>query len=298
MDISISEVSIVMQGPITDITNDNLIIIRQNFPDIQIILSTWKSDNYKCIQSSYYNELVLNDDPGFIPYPIGNCNRQIVSTFNGLEKVSSKYVLKLRTDSVLYNSSFLLLYKNKISRYNVFKNPILILSLYAKDPTKWQVLFHISDIFFFGLTSDIKNLYNIPLASYQFLTPEQYIFSNYLKNIKRTNISEMYEISFKKILMSELYISNSFILIDYTDQYFLSISTEKQVETYISIFKKPFYDLYNSNTINKLYSSNYYLITRAMKIYILHFYNYKAIKILQKLKYTCRSLIKKVFNFF
>ena len=280
MDINIFDISFVIQGPILSETNENLNIIRKNFPNSTIILSTWETDFYNKIDLSNYNEVVLNKDPGFKPFPIGNLNRQIISTINGIARVKTKYVVKLRTDTIIYNSSFLNYYKNNISKYNVFENSILILSIYAKDPSKWQVLFHISDMFFFGLTNDLRNLFKIPLANDEFLTPEQYIFTRYLKMINRASISNMYELTFLKILKSELYISNSFIIVDYNQQNFLQVSVEKQRLFYLSIFKKPFYDLYNNKTLNKLKINKLYLFFRAIRIYILHFVNYKCKKII------------------
>jgi hypothetical protein len=175
MEINLSDISFVIQGPIVDETNKNLKVIRNNFPKSSIILSTWETEIYTNIDSANYNEIVLNKDPGFKPFPLGNLNRQIISTINGIARVKTKYVVKLRTDSIIHNSTFLNHYFNNVSKYNVFDNSILILSIYAKDPAKWQVLFHISDIFFFGLTNDVNNLFKIPLADTEFLTPEQYI---------------------------------------------------------------------------------------------------------------------------
>jgi hypothetical protein len=85
----------------------------------------------------------------------------------------------------------------------------------------------------------------------------------------------MYELSFLKILKSELYISNSFIIVDFNKQDFLSVSVEKQRLFYLSISKKPFYDLYSNNTLYKLRKNKLYLFFRAFRIYILHFLNYR-----------------------
>jgi hypothetical protein len=292
MDINLSDISIVVQGPIISETDNNLGIIRKFFPNSYIILSTWITDNYMIVKKSNYDLIILNNDPGSKSQPIGNVNRQIVSTLNGINKVKTKYVVKLRTDSILFNSNFLKYYTNNISKYNLFKNPILILSIFAKDPEKWQVLYHISDIFLFGLTTDLKNLFDIPLAENQFLTPEQYIFSCYLKNKGFTGIEDMYELTFIKILKSELYISNSFILIDYFHQDFFSLPIDKQILSYEAIFKKPFYDLYSPYTLDSIRQSKFYLLKRATNIYFLHLINYR----IQKL--TIIKIFKSIFSTF
>lgn len=182
--ISSKDVTVVIQGYADPIITKNTIeSVRKYLPDSRIILSTWRECD--CSQLDY-DELVLNDDPGACecglyalePIP-NNGNRQIVSTKNGLDKVKTKYALKLRSDLVLLGNDFLGYtkvfpkYKNEV---RIFKERIIIGELFTRndfvyyDPNgnkhKVPKPFHPSDWFFFGLTEDLKTLYdevsNIP----------------------------------------------------------------------------------------------------------------------------------------
>lgn len=92
------EISVVVQGEIErDATPKCLKSIRRFLPGAEIVLSTWEGRSCEGLD---YDILVLNVDPGpsdlIRQYPfeqVNNCNRQIVSTKNGINKSSKKYVL-------------------------------------------------------------------------------------------------------------------------------------------------------------------------------------------------------------
>ena len=203
MKIEFGEISVVVQGAISDCTRNTLQSIRKFMPGSKIILSTWEGSQ---IDGLSYDILVLNKDPGNTPCyrkssnvkKDNNVNRQIVSTINGLKKVCTKYSLKIRTDFEVKHTGFIQWF-NKFPRrnnvLNVFENKLVSYSACLKD-----MIFHPCDFMFFGLTSDLVNLFDIPLQShedafwfeegttkkmpYPFISrfaPEQYIWIECLK---------------------------------------------------------------------------------------------------------------------
>lgn len=186
------EISILVHGPVekkNDTTKKSLLSLRRIFPGSKIILSTWKDTDLEGLD---YDVLVENEDPGAGVFNIpsdskfsiedkkqllkpkyNNTNRMLFSVKAGLDKVETKYVLKLRSDIVLKNSNFLKCW-DKFPKYNgafrIFEHRIINNSTYAqfahvmKDGT--QLLpFHMSDWMHFGLSSDVKLLFDCPLQS-------------------------------------------------------------------------------------------------------------------------------------
>lgn len=248
-----ANISIVFQGAVkTQITQEALSAARNIFPQATIILSTWAGENYSGLD---YNKIVLNQDPGGITIgrqadgpTYNNTNRMLYSSQQGLKMVETPYVLKLRTDIILQDTEFLRYweaYPTRIEKYQLFQHRILNYYLFAPQFSYLQgrkipTLFHPSDWMFFGLTSDVKKLFDIPLqpeplysrwwvkhnkrpeqidcwpeAVFRY-APEQYLFYSAIKN-KFPNIGfESYmDISREKESLSKQIMANNFIILDY-----------------------------------------------------------------------------------
>ncbi|MGQ9806153.1 MAG: WavE lipopolysaccharide synthesis family protein [Chlorobiales bacterium] len=189
--ISSCGISVVVQGPIhhqDDLTKRVLKSVRTHLPDAELILSTWNGSDVSGLDCDV---LLLNDDPGAINGN-NNVNRQIVSTRNGLEKASRKYAMKLRTDTLLTGTGFLdvfNLYPERRDDFKVFERKIVIPTIYTRHPLHFSFysgvfhFFHPSDIFQFGLKTDLWSLWNIPLSTtFSRCVPEQYIWTTCLKS--------------------------------------------------------------------------------------------------------------------
>lgn len=192
------DISVIIQGAITDKDNTIRCIqsIRQQLPDAEIILSTWKGADVKNL---LVDKLILSDDPGALVYKTktDNTNRQIVSTISGLRHASRRYSLKIRSDSVLESNAFLenfsTKYPKRNQKYSIFNERITTCTLFTKKfldrYSKIPTPFHISDWFHLGCTSDLQYLWDIPLISekkylkvnlgIQFLYKDLWIFSRY-----------------------------------------------------------------------------------------------------------------------
>jgi len=242
MKIDSKEISVIIQGPIFNILNSgseytlkSILSVRKYLPDSEIILSTWKQD-YD-ISSYKIDKLVMSDDPGGISMKLNktlpyNLNRQILSTKNGLMVATRKYVVKLRSDSVLVNSNFL----NYFSRFNIrttennyFSRRVLTCSISSFNPSKKEKrLFNASDWFFFGYKEDIQKIFDIPFQQKtdlkrkiednlydhkENLSVEQYIWTSLIKKSLDIKFDKIYSFSLKFKCLSEHFIANNLIIL-------------------------------------------------------------------------------------
>ncbi|CAK2025340.1 Wave lipopolysaccharide synthesis [Vibrio crassostreae] len=165
-----SSITFLVQGPIREKTRDSLRSIRTFFPGASIILSTWKGEDISHLD---YDELTLNDDPGGLNIFLDgdvvsteNTNRQIQSVSNAISHVTTQYCVKSRTDIEFTNDKFVKFYLenvNKYSRDTSFSNlsqRVLISSINTPNPNCFlQYVCQVSDWFYFGLTEDLKKIW-------------------------------------------------------------------------------------------------------------------------------------------
>lgn len=192
--IKSDDISIIVQGAIDKTeTLKCLKSIRKYLPNAEVILSTWEGSDVKDL-NGLYNILVLNKDPGFGYYyktktkvKLNNLNRQLYSTQEGLKRATKKYAMKIRSDIIFTNNTFLEFfdkYQTRSEEYKLFERKILTSTVctrftfndyYGTDKIpKTNLAFHISDWWFFGLKTDLEKYFNVPLVK----EPE---FSNFYK---------------------------------------------------------------------------------------------------------------------
>lgn len=252
MAVNSSEVSVVVQGAINkELTQDCLRRVRRYLPHAEIILSTWQGSNVEGLE---YDKLLLNEDPGGADCSrdgrgINNCNRELVSTFNGIKQAERKYTLKIRTDLLLLNDKIL---KKRVERYqrtsqySYLKERIVVCSVYSRyfamrkgTDIRTPILFHPSDWIYFGLTEDLYNLFDIPLTdepefsqwfrnrpqqrngyidAHPFrlwkFSPEAYIWTAFLKKIGVADIADKLDIDEEKMKLSRHSLVNNFYMAD------------------------------------------------------------------------------------
>lgn len=217
-----SDVSFVVQGPVAfnksnqNTTEELVRCLKASFPDSPIIFSTWENEDATGFKDCL---VVKSRDPGpDISLADGqglasNINRQIMSTRAGLEKVSTKYCMKLRSDlSMTNNRSLKILNSRPIkykSEFSVTDEYVVIIDFTSIDASKdARFLFHPCDWIWYGLTSDLLDIWTIDsitesdclyfrnrspedflrtYGSYSRFQPEAWIWSSFLK--KKTLIS-------------------------------------------------------------------------------------------------------------
>lgn len=203
------EMSIVVQG---GLFQGNLVETanhcqhwREIFPHAQIILSISVTDvlsgsiingvmNKPSLVSKHLNDghlqaaldaIIASCDivavsQGAMPLPpikadspkLNNMNLQIAAARNGLSLVNGKHTLRVRSDLVFLDRSFLEQYCRLSSLprgdASVFVRRVLISSLFTLNPfTIERMPLHFSDWFNFGLTEDVVRLWDVPLIPFK-----------------------------------------------------------------------------------------------------------------------------------
>ena len=156
-----------MQGPNYPYTED-IIKYYLKHPLIEgIVLSCWETDPLVSIKDSrlvvLYNE-EIPVDPG-----VGNRNRQIYTSKNGLKYLQGDYCAKMRTDQKITHESLSMMdrfYKkfkdtkrspiSVVSGGDCFPHELFVLGMYTKFP------FHPRDHVFWGEKMALEDLFNIP----------------------------------------------------------------------------------------------------------------------------------------
>lgn len=267
--INSSEISVVVQGPVFaqtsqhapyGLTKQVLLSLRQHLPDATLILATWKDQNVQGLDADMILQL---DDPGTTNfYKIGakadnlynNANRLIYSTQAGLAEVKTKYTLKIRSDLLMFHplfSSYFNQFQHVDAPWQVLQQRIVSFPIYSLKyetsyhqqdsikPTQKIIQprpFHVSDWAYFGLTTDLKTLFNCPLqdeptTSRWFETrpkpsndiwpdrlwrysPEQYITSNLAQRTLGIQLEHSSQDDIEILQASERFIANNFIILD------------------------------------------------------------------------------------
>lgn len=170
------DVSVIVQGPVSPLTIRTSRSIRQFLPGAEIILSTWEGTDVSGID---YDKIIFVNDPGgyTVDYKgnkyTDNTNRQLATTKEGLKCAERKYVLKLRSDSILIGDGitrFFDFYNKREEKYSFFSNRIVIGESFnvvsrTFDGNTIYLPFMVSDWFFFGLTEDLKKMFiNTPFV--------------------------------------------------------------------------------------------------------------------------------------
>ena len=299
-----ADFSVIIQGPIlgykTDLPENQLTkrcisSIKMFLPQAEIIISTWIGQDASDLA---YDTIIFNDDPGAITYNdfelnsvFNNINRQIYSTINGLKASTRKYSIKMRGDFWFENAHFLSLLKlqNQVLKYRFFEQKIIVSTYFFRNPEKLPQLFHISDLFQIGLTSDLIQLWSIPFQpepqttrafeyQHQFANDpfkfkqykmqyasEQYIWHAFAKSKNvALNLQYFCQIPFNLIYKSTLSLLDNFIVlspktigINFPDRLYQG---EKELYT-----EHGWNQLYESLVINKSGFRKVLLIIRTYK---------------------------------
>ena len=176
MQVSSKEISVLINGVYDEkLTPDLLKSIHLKLPKSKIIFSTWENTKIPQSVADLCHKIVYNTDPGFeyndpnrkMP---NNILRILYAIEQGLKCCDGKYILRLRSDMVVFNTKFLNEFKKFKKRQPeivLFKEKIIAHSFVTTDfieqnGYKHYTPFHISDWYHFGLAEDIKELYNLP----------------------------------------------------------------------------------------------------------------------------------------
>jgi hypothetical protein len=245
MPVSAEDISVLIQGGLIATPGDRLSnsatlktiqSVRAHLPEAEIVLSTWEGSDTGGLECEH---IVLSKDPGSVKYHNSevhnNTARQIVATQAGLACVSRPYTLKLRTDAILTHGRFLKyfdLYKKRCDVIRILENRVLVSMIFSHNADCYPyTLFCPSDWFQFGLSSDIRMLWDIPLPvepdnTYYFLQnprpepdyhpksynryhPEQYLWLSFLRKHTTIDCKHHSDVSVTLKRYSELSLTNN-----------------------------------------------------------------------------------------
>jgi hypothetical protein len=190
---------IIIQGPLVidnDFTIDTASFYLE-YLNIPVVISTWQDEDSEMLKSLQMLgcHIVLSDKPTFAG--VRNINYQLVTTKAGIDKaisIGARYICKTRSDQRI----------GKVSAIDYLRN--LVEQFPINDPCGVQFgrivtldgdmfcSYWISDFMYFGLSHDLKQLFDIPLDNRDFdtipvsrkilsekiLTPEIYILKKYI----------------------------------------------------------------------------------------------------------------------
>lgn len=184
--IASNNISIILQGSIIKTeTLKCLKSIRKYLPNAEIILSTWEGAEVEELEG-LFDILVLNKDPEAVlmtefKMTYNNLNRQLLSTQEGLKRATRKYAMKLRSDLILTSNKFLKYFDEfprRSENYQLFTHKVLVPAIFSryslkvsKNQAAFNVPFHPSDWWMFGLREDLNKYYlDTPLAPEPYFT--------------------------------------------------------------------------------------------------------------------------------
>ena len=111
-----NSIGILLQGAVTDWSERIVTEYQENFPDAEILYSTWKTQNVENITC----DVLQLDEPENVPSSF-HINHSVKGALEGLKKMNADVIMKCRTDQVIHNKHIFELYEEANS-----KNKIMI----------------------------------------------------------------------------------------------------------------------------------------------------------------------------
>lgn len=337
-----NDLSVLIVGKYEHVTTTLITSVIQYFPNAEIIVSTWLGTEFE-ISKDEVKKIVFCQDPGAVIFDDverkeNNLNRILVLSKEGLKHCSRKYTLRVRSDMQVISNSLLFLKDylgRRVHNFKLFEKRIYIYPIFSirkdyKNGIGQYTPYHVSDWCHFGLTKDLKELFDLPLVaepsfSRYFATeskkikndifysrlwkmsPEQYITVSNAKKVKAgTTFNTYQDISKSIIKESDLFILNNFVCFSVLDW---GIKIQKRQYKNIDMFyeyssldyfhkhlltdnSKIFEDLFYRNDIRKpaLYARLKYRINKAIGTYG---FSYVFLAMIRKVKFYIHYLLLK-----
>lgn len=171
---------ILLQGNIRGWTIPIIEEYQQNFPDSEIVLSTWNNEDVSNITC----KVIQSDLPEFgsntsVFNNIRSNNYQIIGSRNGLKEMKSNIILKIRTDMFVHNPNIFKIFLAE----NVEDKIMYPHSGWLKESKDYWI----SDIAQLSTKDTLSNYWDsMPLHDGQKrIPPEEYFTKNYVLNVKK-----------------------------------------------------------------------------------------------------------------
>lgn len=196
------QISVVIQGPLCrNVGSDRNIFacirsIRTHLPHAEIIVSTWRNEDTSAVEA---DRIIVSDDPGPFIDDAGNqinTNRMLRSTLCGIQAATRRYVMKMRADHNLTSAALAVTGKaddTEPDNAPLFDTPITTTTLYIRNPERFPMLFHISDLVQFGTRDAMLVMWEHPLFERTELfneKPSRNPFGNFIGYTSARMVSE------------------------------------------------------------------------------------------------------------
>tara|TARA_Y100000817_G_scaffold96991_1_gene75544 strand:+ start:368 stop:1036 length:669 start_codon:yes stop_codon:yes gene_type:complete len=165
------EFGILLQGRVSSWTRDIIKEYKTNFPDAQIVFSTWDDENVSGINCK---TIQIKKPIPTKPHD-SNINLQIIGSQKGLEHIDAENILKCRSDIFIHNKKIFEIFKEKCPSEKIMT-------------VNWNTFdfdYRISDFCLLATKSVMKKFWNeMPLydGSYA-IAPESYFGEMYTTKI-------------------------------------------------------------------------------------------------------------------
>ena len=244
MTVKLSDVSVVLQGPVRFETPESVESVRRLLPEAELILSTWEDEDVSSlgpirVLRSEKPSAPIQHDRLSVP---NNLNRLIRSTKKGVAAVTRPYVLKMRSDMVLDSLAFLDSFERFPERgpMPLFAHKVLVPALFSRTAYRGHAVpFHLSDWAVFGLAQDVRALFSelpevvepeftrwferqdhkSPFGTTLFrVAPEQYVaYSFFSRSTGRTLMVDASDNNPAIVLEAEKFTVSNYIVAEYCD---------------------------------------------------------------------------------
>jgi len=260
--VRFQDITVIVHGPVLDqaapgapqgMTLAAVQSVRKILPGAKVVISTWAGSAAEGLGA---DQVVYSEDPGCLPYAPkerpNNVNRQIVAMRAGLGLADSRFVLKLRSDTILVSDGMIRQwgrFQVRNPHLRVFEQRVITSAFLTYHPRVCfqggrftPFLFHVNDMIQFGLAEDMRKLWVIPLmpaADFTYFkegelegkvdkvanrrVPEDYIWTSALTAAGFSSNDSWADFRPELIPVSELSIVNNFHLLDQTDMGFLCL---------------------------------------------------------------------------
>jgi len=170
---------ILLQGRVSSWTNDIISEYKTNFPEAEIVFSTWANEDPSGIDCKIIQSELPKLPSDAVFKNRANINYQIVGTQNGLKNMNADIILKTRSDIFVHNKDI----------FNIFNDNCPSEKIMAPDVGTFSYDYRVSDFCLLGtkkILSEFWNNMELYDGSYSIAT-ETYFIKNYILNVKKDN---------------------------------------------------------------------------------------------------------------
>lgn len=168
---------VLLQGRVSAWTKDIVLEYKKNFPEAEIVFSTWTNEDPNGIDCKIIQSELPKLPSNAVFKNRANINYQIVGTQNGLKKIDADIILKTRSDIFVHNKDI----------FNIFNDNCSNEKIMAPDVGTYNFDYRVSDFCLIGtkkILSEFWNNLELYDGSYSIAT-ETYFIKNYILNVKK-----------------------------------------------------------------------------------------------------------------